>query len=113
MALGAPKQEHWIYDHGRKLGVAVSIGVGGSFEMVAGIVPRAPRWIQDIGCEWVYRLCREPRRMWHRYLVGHFQFAGIILRQVLGPHLRAVSEEASAETAANPSKQKLLRRSMP
>jgi N-acetylglucosaminyldiphosphoundecaprenol N-acetyl-beta-D-mannosaminyltransferase len=112
VALGAPKQEHWMYDHGRKLGVAVSIGVGGSFEMVTGIVPRAPRWIQDIGCEWVYRLCREPRRMWRRYLVGHFQFAEIILRQVLGRLPRAVPDKASAETAAHPPEQKLFRRSM-
>jgi N-acetylglucosaminyldiphosphoundecaprenol N-acetyl-beta-D-mannosaminyltransferase len=81
VALGAPKQEYWIYNHGLKLGVPVSLGVGGSFEMVAGIVPRAPRWIQDIGCEWLYRLAREPRRMWRRYLAGNIEFGLIILRQ--------------------------------
>jgi N-acetylglucosaminyldiphosphoundecaprenol N-acetyl-beta-D-mannosaminyltransferase len=81
VAFGAPKQEYWIYDHGLQLSVPVCIGVGGSFEIVGGVVPRAPRWAQDIGCEWVYRLCREPRRMWRRYLIGNLKFAAIVVRQ--------------------------------
>jgi N-acetylglucosaminyldiphosphoundecaprenol N-acetyl-beta-D-mannosaminyltransferase len=80
-ALGAPKQEYWIHRHGLKLSVPVCIGVGGSFEIVGGVVPRAPMWAQDIGCEWLYRLCREPRRMWRRYLIGNVEFAAIVLRQ--------------------------------
>jgi N-acetylglucosaminyldiphosphoundecaprenol N-acetyl-beta-D-mannosaminyltransferase len=80
-ALGAPKQEYWIYEHGLQLSVPVCIGVGGSFEIVGGVVPRAPRWTQNIGCEWLYRLCREPRRMWRRYLIGNMEFASIVLRQ--------------------------------
>jgi N-acetylglucosaminyldiphosphoundecaprenol N-acetyl-beta-D-mannosaminyltransferase len=99
VALGMPKQEYWIYDHGRKLGAAVCLGVGGTFELVSGIVPRAPRWVQNIGCEWVYRLCQEPRRMWRRYLVGNLQFAWILLGQVmtLGLHtLPAISRATSA-----------------
>ena len=82
-ALGAPKQEYWIYEHGLQLGVPVCIGVGGSFEIVGGVVPRAPQWTQDIGCEWLYRLCMEPRRMWRRYLIGNMEFASIVLRQRL------------------------------
>lgn len=81
VAFGAPKQEYWIYEHGLQLSVPVCIGVGGSFEIVGGVVPRAPLWAQNIGCEWLYRLCREPRRMWRRYLIGNPQFAAIILRQ--------------------------------
>jgi N-acetylglucosaminyldiphosphoundecaprenol N-acetyl-beta-D-mannosaminyltransferase len=81
VGLGAPKQEYWIYDHGLRLSIPVLIGVGGSFEMVAGVVPRAPMWIQSLGCEWLYRLAREPRRLWRRYLFGNLEFAGIILRQ--------------------------------
>ncbi len=81
VALGAPKQEYWIYDHGLQLSVPVCIGVGGSFEIVGGVVPRAPQWAQDIGCEWLYRLCREPRRMWRRYLIGNLEFATIVVRQ--------------------------------
>jgi N-acetylglucosaminyldiphosphoundecaprenol N-acetyl-beta-D-mannosaminyltransferase len=81
VAFGAPKQEYWIYEHGLQLSVPVCIGVGGSFEIVGGVVPRAPLWTQNIGCEWLYRLCREPRRMWRRYLIGNLEFAAIVLRQ--------------------------------
>ena len=81
VAFGAPEQEYWIYEHGLQLSVPVCIGVGGTFEIVGGVVPRAPMWAQNIGCEWLYRLCREPRRMWRRYLIGNLEFASIILRQ--------------------------------
>jgi N-acetylglucosaminyldiphosphoundecaprenol N-acetyl-beta-D-mannosaminyltransferase len=80
-AFGAPKQEYWIYEHGLQLAVPVCIGVGGSFEIVGGVVPRAPLWTQNIGCEWLYRLWREPRRMWRRYLIGNLEFATIVVRQ--------------------------------
>ena len=83
VAFGAPKQEYWMYKYSRKLGVPVAMGVGGSFEMVGGVVARAPKWLQESGLEWLYRLLREPRRLWRRYLVGHFQFALIVLRQRL------------------------------
>jgi N-acetylglucosaminyldiphosphoundecaprenol N-acetyl-beta-D-mannosaminyltransferase len=63
VAFGAPKQERWIYQHARNLGVPIAMGVGGSFEMVGGVVPRAPMWLQRMGSEWVYRLLREPRRL--------------------------------------------------
>ena len=81
--LGTPKQEYWIYDHGIHLGVSVCIGIGGSFEMVSGVVKRAPQWVQALACEWLYRLCIEPRRMWRRYLIGNSQFISIILNQRL------------------------------
>ena len=81
VAFGAPKQEYWIYEHGLRLSVPVCIGVGGSFEIVGGVVPRAPQWAQNIGCEWLYRFSREPRRMWRRYLIGNMEFAAIVLRQ--------------------------------
>jgi len=83
VAFGAPKQEYWIYEHARKLGVPVAMGVGGSFEMVSGVTPRAPRWLQRMGFEWLYRLLLEPRRMWERYLIGGLQFVSIVLHQRL------------------------------
>jgi N-acetylglucosaminyldiphosphoundecaprenol N-acetyl-beta-D-mannosaminyltransferase len=104
VALGAPKQEYWIYEHGRKLGAAVCVGVGGSFELVNGMVPRAPRWIQNIGFEWLYRLGREPRRMWRRYLIGNIQFAWIILRQALAGGPRTQPEKARAALAGDRSR---------
>jgi N-acetylglucosaminyldiphosphoundecaprenol N-acetyl-beta-D-mannosaminyltransferase len=86
VALGAPKQEYWIYEHARKLGIPISMGVGGSFEMVGGLVPRAPLWLQDIGFEWLFRLAREPRRLWKRYLICIVRFAQLMLRQRLAEH---------------------------
>ncbi len=83
VALGAPKQEYWIYEHARQLGVPVTMGIGGSFEMVGGVVARAPKWLQNIGLEWLYRIVREPRRLWRRYLICLVQFAGVVLRQRL------------------------------
>jgi N-acetylglucosaminyldiphosphoundecaprenol N-acetyl-beta-D-mannosaminyltransferase len=83
VALGAPKQEYWMDEHARRLGVNVCIGVGGSFEMVGGVVQRAPLWLQRLGCEWLFRLCQEPRRMWRRYLVGNVQFLKIVFHQRL------------------------------
>lgn len=83
VALGAPKQEYWMYEHSRRLGVPIAMGVGGSFEMVAGIVNRAPGWVQHMGIEWFYRLVREPRRLWKRYLIGNVQFGFVVLRQWL------------------------------
>lgn len=84
VALGAPKQEYWIYEHARQLRVPISMGVGGSFEMVGGVVPRAPLWLQEIGLEWLYRLAREPRRLWKRYLTCMIQFAHVVLHQRFG-----------------------------
>lgn len=67
VALGNPKQEKWIWMNRKRLGVPVAMGVGGSFEIVAGDVRRAPRWIQDMGLEWAMRLLQEPARLGPRY----------------------------------------------
>ncbi len=87
VGLGAPKQENWIYEHGLKLGVPVCMGIGGSFEMVGGITTRAPRWLQRVGLEWLFRLAVEPRRMWKRYLIGNVQFMALVFGQLLHPTL--------------------------
>jgi len=81
VAFGAPKQEYWIYEHARQLGVPITMGVGGSFEMVSGMVARCPRWLQQIGFEWLYRLAREPRRLWKRYLICMIEFTQVVMRQ--------------------------------
>jgi N-acetylglucosaminyldiphosphoundecaprenol N-acetyl-beta-D-mannosaminyltransferase len=83
VGLGVPKQEYWMHTHYRSLDVRLSIGVGGSFDMVAGITPRAPKWLQDAGLEWLFRLSAEPRRLWRRYLIGNLRFLEIIGRQWL------------------------------
>jgi N-acetylglucosaminyldiphosphoundecaprenol N-acetyl-beta-D-mannosaminyltransferase len=74
VALGAPKQEIWIDQVRSALAPAVLLGVGASLDFIAGTVPRAPRWMSRSGLEWLYRLGREPRRMWKRYLVRDPKF---------------------------------------
>jgi N-acetylglucosaminyldiphosphoundecaprenol N-acetyl-beta-D-mannosaminyltransferase len=68
VAFGNPKQEKWIWMHRKRLGVPLSMGVGGSFDILAGDVRRAPRWIQQCGLEWAMRFVQEPVRLGPRYL---------------------------------------------
>lgn len=81
VAFGAPKQEQWIRLHRAYLNVPVCMGVGGSFDMLAGNVRRAPLWVQRHGLEWFYRLVQEPRRLWKRYIVHDLPvFARLMLQ---------------------------------
>jgi len=61
--MGIPRQEKWISKHLADLGVTVAIGVGGSMDVFSGKVKRAPKWMQDHGLEWVYRLCQDPSKI--------------------------------------------------
>lgn len=65
VAYGHPRQDIWIHQHREELPVAVALGVGGAFDFVAGITPRAPLWLRRLGLEWLYRLVRQPWR-WRR-----------------------------------------------
>jgi N-acetylglucosaminyldiphosphoundecaprenol N-acetyl-beta-D-mannosaminyltransferase len=80
VGFGAPKQELWIDEH-RALPVGVMVGVGGSFELVAGITRRAPIFFQKAGLEWLWRVGMEPGRLWKRYLIGNTLFVLVVLRQ--------------------------------
>ncbi len=82
VALGAPKQEIWIDEVRQALRPAVLIGVGASLDFVAGVAPRAPRWMSRAGLEWLFRLSREPRRLGYRYLVRDPQFLLVLLRSL-------------------------------
>ena len=83
VAFGAPKQEKWIVKNKDLLGVPVSIGVGGSFEMAAGILERAPVWVQNVGMEWFYRFAQQPKRLFKRYFVDDLPYlAGAAVRAV-------------------------------
>jgi len=81
VAMGSPAQEYWIAEQLERTGVRFAMGVGGSFDHLSGRKPRAPRWMQRAGLEWLYRLQREPRRLWRRYLVGNLQFIRLIVGQ--------------------------------
>jgi N-acetylglucosaminyldiphosphoundecaprenol N-acetyl-beta-D-mannosaminyltransferase len=84
VGLGAPKQEKWIYKNYKNLNVPISIGIGVSFELVAGTVKRAPKLMQKAGLEWLFRLWMEPRRLWKRYIIGNTVFVWLVLKQWIG-----------------------------
>lgn len=71
VAFGAPLQEKWIQMNAPSLNTRINLGVGGLFDFYSDNIPRAPRWMRDLGIEWVYRLIQEPRRMWKRYILGN------------------------------------------
>lgn len=71
VGLGAPRQEMWIETFGGRLNANVLIGVGGLYDYYSGRIPRAPVWIRKAGCEWIWRLAQEPRRLFGRYVIGN------------------------------------------
>ena len=73
-ALGAPRQDLWMAAHAEEFDVSVMIGVGGSLDLVAGRLRRAPWLLRRIGLEWAFRMVQEPRRLWRRYLVDDLPF---------------------------------------
>ena len=81
VAFGHPKQDLWIDQHRAALPATVAIGVGGAFDFVAGVTARAPRWMQRAGLEWLYRLIRQPWRIWRMLAIP--QFMVLVLRQWL------------------------------
>jgi N-acetylglucosaminyldiphosphoundecaprenol N-acetyl-beta-D-mannosaminyltransferase len=78
VGLGAPKQEKWMARHCPKLNVPVTMGVGAAFDFISGEKKQAPRWMQDAGIEWLFRLVYEPRRLWKRYLWGNLIFCFLL-----------------------------------
>ena len=79
VAFGAPQQDKWIARNLPRLEVAMAMGVGGSFDFIAGVVPRAPQWMRNRGLEWLYRLLRQPWRLRRMLRLPRFVFA--VLRQ--------------------------------
>lgn len=74
VAFSSPKKEYWVNKYLDRLNIPFVMGVGGSFDIVAGVTVRAPKWWQDHGLEWLYRFIQEPRRMWKRYIIGNIKF---------------------------------------
>lgn len=81
VAITSPKKENFINKWKDQLGVDFVMGVGGTFDVVAGKVKRAPVWMQKFGLEWLYRIIQEPGRMWKRYLITNSLFAYMLLRE--------------------------------
>jgi len=82
VGIGCPKQENWMAEHKDRLS-CVMLGVGAAFDFIAGDKKHAPRWMQRIGCEWLFRLFSEPRRLWKRYLKQNPRFVFYFLKQLI------------------------------
>lgn len=85
VGMGVPRQEIFIEEQWGRLNVGMAIGVGGSFDVLAGLRARAPVWVQKLGMEWFYRLIQEPRRLFMRYLVTNIQFVWLVIVELLKP----------------------------
>ncbi len=82
IGVGAPKQESWICRHRAKMtNIKTFLAIGATLDFEAGTLKRAPAWISSAGLEWLYRLIKEPSRLWKRYLVEDTSFFVLILRQ--------------------------------
>ncbi len=82
LAFGSPKKEKFVRSYLYRMNVPVVHGVGGSFDVVAGVTKRAPVWMQNSGLEWFYRLLQEPDRMWKRYLFTNAEFFLLVLLEL-------------------------------
>lgn len=90
VAISSPRKEYFLGGQREAMGVPLVLGVGGSIDVVAGLVPRAPVWMQRAGLEWFWRLVQEPRRMFGRYATTNTKFVGLVA-QALVRRLRPTS----------------------
>ena len=100
VGLSTPKQERWMAEHVGRLRAGALFGVGAAFDLHAGTLPQAPLWMQRHGLEWAYRLSREPRRLWRRYLRNNPAFVLRILARP--PRLAPAAAGPSFEPGVTP-----------
>lgn len=82
VAITSPRKENFMYEYRDVLSkVNFTMGVGGTFDVIAGETKRAPLWMQNIGMEWFYRFLQEPGRMWKRYLIGNTKFIWLVVKE--------------------------------
>lgn len=82
IGMTAPKQEKWTYSHWKELNIHCHVGsIGAVFDFFAGTMKRAPIWWQEHGLEWLYRLLKEPKRMWRRYIIGNTLFLWYMVKE--------------------------------
>lgn len=85
IGMTAPKQEKWTYTHWNELNIHCHVGtIGAVFDFFAGTYKRAPLWWQEHSLEWMYRLVKEPRRMWRRYVLGNPLFLWNVFKEMIG-----------------------------
>ena len=96
VGLGAPKQEKWVTKYRNQLeGIKQILCIGATIDFEAGKVNRAPKWIRVVGFEWLYRLFKEPKRLWRRYLIDDIPFLFLLLQQKFGFYKNPFSGTAS------------------
>lgn len=100
IGLSTPKQERWMAEHLGRVDAPVMLGVGAAFDIHAGTLSQAPGWMRERGLEWLYRLAREPRRLWRRYLYNNPRFVAGMLRRP--PRLRPHTVGGMAGDAQRP-----------
>jgi N-acetylglucosaminyldiphosphoundecaprenol N-acetyl-beta-D-mannosaminyltransferase len=86
VGIGCPKQERWMAEHRDQLS-CVMLGVGAAYDFIAGSKKHAPRWMQQVGLEWLFRLCSEPKRLWKRYLQQNPRFIYYFAKQLISHKL--------------------------
>ncbi len=86
IGMTAPKQEKWAFMNFKELEADHICCIGAVFDFYAGTIKRAPKWMIELGFEWLYRLLKEPRRMWKRYIIGNSMFVIRILKSKLSPN---------------------------
>jgi len=82
VGLGSPKQDFWMHLHRPLLNASVIVGAGAAFDFCSGTKFQAPRWMQNSGLEWFFRLCCEPGRLWKRYLIGNSLFVFYVIKDL-------------------------------
>lgn len=95
VGLGMPKQELWMYRMSEQLPGTALAGVGAAFDFLAGVVEEAPEWMMRAGLEWLFRLSREPRRLWRRYIWNNPAFVLLVVRQLVGDRLSGSTDGAA------------------
>lgn len=98
VAMSSPMKEQFLSRYAAQINVPVTHGVGGSFDVVAGKVKRAPKLWQKLGCEWLYRVWQEPGRMWKRYLVTNTIFLMMLVGEFFGASRRRQSQQPTTST---------------
>jgi CDP-paratose 2-epimerase len=83
LGIGCPRQEVWTYEFGEALSMPI-VAVGAAFPLIAGVLPQAPKWMQDKGLEWLFRLLAEPRRLWRRYVFLNPAYLALVFLQIIG-----------------------------
>jgi N-acetylglucosaminyldiphosphoundecaprenol N-acetyl-beta-D-mannosaminyltransferase len=84
VGLGSPKQDVWIEEHRERIPGCVMVASGATFDFFSGRITQAPKWIRDMGFEWLFRLCHDWRRLWRRYTIYNFIFLGYFILQLFG-----------------------------